>query len=65
MAKRRCGGCKTPPRGPKVVLQMSGIVLFDHLDAGAAVLGNLIDVSAFKKVEAGIAKGAHCAGWCI
>src|SRR5215831_8019289 len=30
---------------------MRGIVLFDHLDAGAAVLRNLIDVGAFQETE--------------
>lgn len=36
------------------VLQMGSVVLLDHLNAGAAVLGKLIDVRAIEKPEADI-----------
>jgi hypothetical protein len=43
---------------------MQGIVLFDHLDAGAAVFGDLVNVRPFHKAEAdvGVAKGIIIAG---
>ena len=31
------------------VFEMSCVVFFDHLDAGAAILGDLIDISAFEQ----------------
>jgi len=37
------GGCVD------IVLQMPPVKLLDHLDAGAAVLGNLINISAFEQ----------------
>ena len=38
---------------------MRGVVFFDHLDAGAAVLGDLVDVRAFEEAQAdiGMAQG--------
>jgi hypothetical protein len=33
---------------------MRRVVLLDHLDAGAAVLGNLIDVRAFHQAHADV-----------
>src|SRR5262249_41863257 len=41
-----------------VVLMWGGVILLDHLDAGAAVLGYLVDVGAFEEAETdvGVAK---------
>lgn len=33
---------------------MPAIVFFDHLDAGAAILSNLIDVRAFEQAKANV-----------
>jgi hypothetical protein len=43
---------------------MRGIVLVDHLDAGAAVFADLVNVRPFHKAEAdvGVAKGIIIAG---
>src|SRR5260370_38107835 len=48
-------------RGVDRVLDMHGIELLDHLDAGAAVLGDLIDVRPFHQSEAdvGVAKAVR------
>src|ERR1051325_2461380 len=38
--------------GIQRVLEVHGVVLLDHLDAGAAVLGDLVDVAALQQPEA-------------
>ncbi len=37
------------------VLEVRRIVFFDHLDTGAAILGDLIDISAFEQAKTNIA----------
>lgn len=36
------------------VLEMNGVELFDHLDAGPAVLGYLVDIRAFHQAETNV-----------
>ena len=40
--------------GVQRVLEMNGVKFLDHLDAGAAVLGDLIDVGAVHQAQANI-----------
>src|SRR5208282_4129408 len=45
------------------VLDVSGVEFLDHLDAGAAVLGDLIDVGAFHEAHTyvGVSQAVGCA----
>ena len=36
------------------ILEMRRVVFLDHLDAGAAVLGDLIDISSLQKTETNV-----------
>ncbi len=45
-----------------IVLQMPPIIFLDHLDAGAAVLGDLIDVGAFEQPQADVCVSQAVAG---
>src|ERR1035437_9774561 len=40
--------------GVKVVLEMGGVVFLDHLNAGAAVLRNLVNIRAFHQAQADV-----------
>ncbi|MEA3011603.1 MAG: hypothetical protein QOD42_148, partial [Sphingomonadales bacterium] len=57
----RCSGSSAWPRlahidrrGVEPVLDVRGAEVFDHLDAGAAVFGDLVDVGALHQAEADV-----------
>ena len=41
-------------RGVEARFDVGGVVFLDHLDAGAAVLGDLVDVRAFHQAQADV-----------